>query len=793
MGDVARVEPASTPMRIVYVSWEYPPQFGGGIGAYVGAIAPTLARRGHDVTVLTIGDEATPAREVVDGVHIVRLPLISGDGEGPIQTLKSWQYRADALAETLRRMSAGEAIDLIEFCDYRGEGVAYLTSTTAAERPVCVVRLHTPLSVLFRYNAGHARQRVLEEYEHEAIRAADRVVSPSRALADEIRRATGDELSIDLSPHPVDLRFLDCDISGDAYDGDEILYVGRFEERKGVETLARAAEAFLRDLPAARLVMIGGDTNKSAAEPSMRKVVEGLIPRALRGRVEFIDRLPREELFRHYRSARICVFPSHFENFPNTCLESMALGRCTIGTTNSGMAEMIENGVSGVVATAQDVEALAAAVTRVWNLSDEQRRAMGCAARERIRTWYQSDVIAAGLERLYGTYIREHQPSSMLPRANWTEERPRVAVVIPCYNHGTYLPETLDSVRQQTYPHVECVVVNDGSTDAATLEVLKAAERDGVRVIHQDNSGLAAARNTGVRATDAPFFAPLDADDRIDPTFIETLLQPLLDDGALGYCYSHVRFFGEATGGWECPDYDPRKLLIENLSTVSAVVRRRAFDEAGGYQPDMIYGFEDWDFWIALLGAGYHGRCVPRPLFEYRKHAGGSMLSETQKRRSEMVRKMIEHHRTLFAATLEISMAGKDRLFFQAHTDAWRLREQLAVGGVAPTVSASTVDDELYQRLLARAELDHIENSRLWRMMLRMKRMPPVGWINRWRFGPDWHVAPAGGDPCARLAAIKSSATYRCIQAFKRLPVYRSYARWKYGAEAVGANAADGS
>ncbi|RMF70692.1 MAG: glycosyltransferase, partial [Planctomycetota bacterium] len=492
------------------------------------------------------------------------------------------------------------------FCDYRGEGVAYLTATTRTERPVSVVRLHTPLSVLFRYNTGHARQRVLEEYEHEAIRAADRIVSPSRALADEIRQATGDDLSIDISPHPVDPRFLECDISADDYDGDEILYVGRFEERKGVETLARAAGAFLRELSDARLVMIGGDTNKSAAEPSMRKVVEALIPRALRGRVEFIDRLPREELFEHYRRARICVFPSHFENFPNTCLEAMALGRCTIGTTRSGMAEMIEDGVSGVVAPAQDADALSAAIVNVWRFPPERRRAMGEAARERIRSRYHPDVVAGELERLYGGYLESHPRRASMPRAVWRERRPRVAVVIPCYNHGAFLREAIESVRAQSYDRVECVVVNDGSTDPATLKALAEAEREGARVIHQENAGLAAARNAGVRATDASFFAPLDADDRIEPEFVESLLQPLLDEPALGYCYSHVRFFGDASGGWECPPYDPRKLLIENVSTATAVVRRRAFDEVGGYQPDMIYGFEDWDFWIALLGAGYH-------------------------------------------------------------------------------------------------------------------------------------------------------------------------------------------
>src|SRR5690606_6447363 len=108
-----------------------------------------------------------------------------------------------------------------------------------------------------------------------------------------------------------------------------------------------------------------------------------------------------------------------------------------------------------------------------------------------------------------------------------------------------------------------------------------------------------------VRASGAPYFVALDADDKLDPRFIERLLPPLLADPACGYGYSHVRFFGAQHGGWECPPYDPRRLLIENLSVATALVRRRAFDEVGGYSPDMIYGFEDWDFWIALLGLGY--------------------------------------------------------------------------------------------------------------------------------------------------------------------------------------------
>jgi len=192
---------------------------------------------------------------------------------------------------------------------------------------------------------------------------------------------------------------------------------------------------------------------------------------------------------------------------------------------------------------------------------------------------------------------------------------PLVAVVIPCWNHGAFLPEAAASARDQVYSHVECVIVDDGSTDPNTREVLENMRRTGFPVIAQARQGLAAARNTGVRATKAPYFVPLDADDRLAPDFISRLLPALLENPSLGYCYSHVSFFGAAAGLWKCPGYHPRKLLIENLSAATAVIRRSAFDRVGGYSPDMIHGFEAWDFWLALLSAGYHGKCVPSRFF----------------------------------------------------------------------------------------------------------------------------------------------------------------------------------
>ncbi len=758
-------------MRIVYVSWEYPPRFGGGIGTFVHAIARVLARRGHDVTVITYTEAPYPEREIAEGVHIIRLPLPTSHGPEPMATLRHWQARADAVAALLRKMSDAGEVDLIEFGDYRGEGITWLASTAPEERPVSIIRLHTPVVVLNRYNASRPRHQVFEAYENQGVQMADRVVSPSEALAREIRRAVPGVPEIELSPYPADPTFLDVDRSAARETGDEVLYVGRLEERKGVRTLIAAAERFLDACPDATLMMIGGDTVLSPTEPSMKAVLLRELPGRLHDRVVMPGPIPREELIERYLRARFCVFPSHFENFPNTCLEAMSLGRCVIGTTNSGMAEMIEDGASGVIVPSAEVEPLADAMIRLYQAPPEDRRAMGDAARQRMIDKYLPDAIAANIESQYERSIAGH-PWQCPREVIVAGESPRVAVVIPCYNHGAYVPEAVASVQAQTYPRVEMVVVDDGSTDPETQRVLERMRADGVRVISQENQGLSAARNAGVRATDAPFYVALDADDRIEPTFVEKLLAPLLEDPTLGYCYCHARFFGAADGTWECEPYDPYRLPVENLSVATAVVRRRAFDLVGGYARDMVYGFEDWDLWLAFLAVGYHGRRVAEPLFCYRKHEGGSMLSETQAKRPEMVRQMIEHHRELFSTMLESSLVRKDAMFFDAH---------MRSAALAAGAQASTVDDELYQRLQAKAELDYIENSRLWRTAMRIKGMAPCRWLARLRYGKgldDWLRDP---DPLVRLRQIKSSRTYRTIQALKRSAVYRAYARRKYG------------
>lgn len=782
---------ASRPLHVVFVSWEYPPAFGGGIGTYVASITRILAKRGHRVTVVTVTDRSMPSRERIaveptGAIDIIRLPIPFAEGSDPSHSLSVWHQRADQVHECLKGLMRASHIDLIEFADYRGEGLTFLTSTKAAERPPCVVRLHTPVVVLNRYNQGRQSAAVLGAFENEAIIAADHIVSPSRALAKEMQELVPQlaKRDIHIHPYPLDLSFMQV-ANDNVAESDEILYVGRLEERKGVQSLIAAAPQILDRCPGATLQLVGGDTAFSTTEPSMLALLERSIPDQYRSRIRFDKAMPREQLVGLYQRAKVCVFPSLFENFPNVCLEAMTLRKCVVGSSNSGMAEMIEHGVSGLIFPSGDSTKLADAVCDLYNRTPDQRSQMGNAARERAISQYDPPRIAESFETMIRCWSESRQTNITQP----TGVKPTVGVVIPCFNHGEFLREAINSALAQTYPVSDVVVVDDGSTDAATLATLEAIKTEfasalsgkGVRVIKQANAGLAAARNTGVRALTTKYYVALDSDDAIESTFVEKLIAPLEANPTLGYAYSWVQYFGSHSGQWHCPQYDAAKLLVENLSVATALVRREAFDAANGYNSDMVHGFEDWDFWLCILKHGWHGTLVPEPLFRYRKHAQGSMLTRTQQRRAGMIQRMVEHHRPLYQRLLPYTVTEKDRLFFKDHMDLWKLRESFAKASHKPSPPPADEPVDGAEPPRVDAELAFIEQSRAWRTINVLKRNPIYNAIAKARWGDNWHLIELKESPEQRLHRIKKSRSYRLIQTIKGTAVYRVYAKTRYG------------
>jgi glycosyltransferase involved in cell wall biosynthesis len=224
---------------------------------------------------------------------------------------------------------------------------------------------------------------------------------------------------------------------------------------------------------------------------------------------------------------------------------------------------------------------------------------------------------------------------------------PAVSVIIPCYNGGRFLPAALQSLAAQTFRDFETVIVDDGSTDPETQDLLARLGPE-VRVVRQENRGLPGARNTGFREARAALVLPFDCDDVLSPTLLEEavpLLQSAPADVAFVTCHEQL------TGAREdyiAISFDPFSQLFHNQLHYCLLLRKSIWQEVGGYDDSMRNGYEDWEFNIRLIGAGYRGLVIPKPLFNYRVSGDGMLMSHSGRMHATLWRRIYARHARLY-------------------------------------------------------------------------------------------------------------------------------------------------
>lgn len=226
----------------------------------------------------------------------------------------------------------------------------------------------------------------------------------------------------------------------------------------------------------------------------------------------------------------------------------------------------------------------------------------------------------------------------------------RLSVVIPCFNHGEFLIEAVASVEHSIRVPYEQIIVNDGSSEPRTLEVLDILRRGGYQVIDQENSGLAAARNRGIEQARAPYILPLDADNRLRPGFIEPALEILDAHPEVGVVYGDRRDFGLRNVTVDVPPFDLDTLLPCNFIDACAILRKSLWSACGEYDSAMpAPGWEDWDLWIGAAGRGWQFRHLPGEAFDYRVRPQ-SMLTAfaNEELRRRLSTYIIAKHRDLY-------------------------------------------------------------------------------------------------------------------------------------------------
>jgi glycosyltransferase involved in cell wall biosynthesis len=226
---------------------------------------------------------------------------------------------------------------------------------------------------------------------------------------------------------------------------------------------------------------------------------------------------------------------------------------------------------------------------------------------------------------------------------------PLITIVVPCYNYAEYLEECLRSVVAQTYPDWEAVVVDDASTQGDVAAVVERIGDARIRLVrHTQNQGLAAARNTGIRAGQGELVLPLDADDKLAPAYLETLAPLLTGHPEYTAAFPDFYAFGARDGIIRFQVRDVRALLRDQwVPGPGTLFRRTLWQQVGGYCDALRAGNEDWDFWLGTAEHGLRVAHIPQALYYYRQHPD-SMAIRQRSTESATREFLYTRHRRLF-------------------------------------------------------------------------------------------------------------------------------------------------
>ncbi|MFV5688938.1 glycosyltransferase family 2 protein [Flavobacterium sp. ZT3R25] len=228
-----------------------------------------------------------------------------------------------------------------------------------------------------------------------------------------------------------------------------------------------------------------------------------------------------------------------------------------------------------------------------------------------------------------------------------------VSIIVPCYNQVQYLNEALQSVLEQTYIRWECIIVDDGSPDNTQAVAKQWVEKDSRFVyLKKENGGLSSARNYGIEHATGEFILPLDADDKIAANYVALAVQSFQEDTSLKVVYCKADRFGDVTGIWQLQPFSLLNLCSNNMIFCSAMFRKRDWKLVGGYDVKMLYGWEDWEFWIAILKNGGGVKCLDEVGFYYRIKSSSMVKQLNEEKRMYLLEYMSIKHVDFFIRQL---------------------------------------------------------------------------------------------------------------------------------------------
>ncbi|RCJ32529.1 glycosyltransferase [Nostoc punctiforme NIES-2108] len=677
-------------MKIFLIASECPPA-AGGIATYVGNMAAMFSDAGHDITVFArspqTGIEEKNKLKIIKIVpkdtYLLNSPKAHPRSEThpafPHNVMGYWGAISYQLAEeVINYIRTHGQPDIIESEDY--SGIAYfllqkkLLGCPELQRVPIVLNLHSPQYLLYpadKMPSYHLCDYWVGRMEKFCILAADGIFAPTHYIAQQVKTTLNPDLDIEIIPLPAPQKLLykkqlplSLPTPGD------IVYFGRLEVRKGIIPLLEACSQLWDAGINFQLTAIGGDTwyhlqgcyMKAYLTEKYRQYINS-------GKLIISSPLPQAQLYERVKKAWCVVLPSLWENFPNTCLESMLLGKAILASSAVGHVEMLQTAAmqGGLVFDWQNSNDFANKLNQVLSYSTTEILELGSKARTLIlKISAPENVLSKRMAHLKKV-IGQHKDRNIFPSLNYLPHgkvsypsslvvdtdisiKGRISICIPFYNCGHYISETLNSVFASTYPDLEVIIFNDGSTEKKSLETLAVIDRtySNLKIIHSENLGVAAARNKMVEIASGEYIAFLDADDRVSPSFYTQAAKVLKQYKNVGFVASWIKEFGNSEKVWVAWNTEFPYLLCHNTLGVCTVVRKAAYLAAGSMKSVLAENLEDYECWINMCEKGWLGVVIPELHYFYRIRSDSRLQKGNREQLLYLYELIAEEHPQLY-------------------------------------------------------------------------------------------------------------------------------------------------
>ena len=653
-------------MKYWILTTEFPPQFGGGIGTYCFQWSQLLMKQQAETTVFLLNKSISGYRETqYEGIKVVEFSAYLAQSSSFLGFETSVGLSFEKIISVY--IEKVGAPDWIESQEYNGLAYFILQKKHlgyALYKDVkVVINCHCPSFLAFEFNHVNTFQLPyfwIGEMERFCLKAADICISPSQYLVDiMLKRYPNLERKFIILKNPFDTEKITTAASGNV--SEEVMFYGKLSPIKGILELLKAFSQIWEEGHSCSLNLVGDEYYYyHAAGTTMGKYIRGKYEKYIRkGSLKLHGAISPDKLSKILENARFVVVPSTFDNFPYAVLEIMARKKLVVASDSGGHCEILRNKENGLIYKSGNISELKRVILQTFALPSETVTKMVESAAQSVRIF--CDPIDYYNKKIQ--VLKEYQPAAAINFPFLTTPSPKLtvdtdrgqggllSVVIPFFNMGKFIEETIKSIRASIYRDIEIIIVDDGSNDSESLSILKELGADpGIRVIKQENKGLAWARNTGAAQARGEFLAFLDADDIVNSNYYSFSLNILKEKQNVHFVGCWVRYFGESANSWPAFTPEAPYLLFHNMINSSGLVyRRQSFVRYGLNDPQFIYGMEDYDSVISLVENGMGGVVIPEQWFMYRVRKDSMARSFNESNMSYSYCLLAEKHKYFFS------------------------------------------------------------------------------------------------------------------------------------------------